>query len=180
MHTDEYRHQKSGTGRLCAIALSGTPLFVGVDFSQHAGLNALLNDPGLYPCLLYPGPTALNLSGTAPLALPPGRDLLVIIVDGTWVEARKVVHRSRNLQRLPRVSFTPGALSRFRIKHQPRPEYLSTIEAAYEVLGALEARGYEPPIPHRHTLVDILLDMVNFQTPHGNFRTVTRPSRKRP
>ena len=141
VHPREYYHQKCGTGRLCRLALPGAEMFVGVDFSGHEKLNALLSDPKLSPRLLYPGGDAINLSAGVDLTLPPGRELMIVILDGTWPEARKMLRRSSNLLALPCVSFTPSAASRFRIKRQPQACCLSTIEAIYEVLGALESAG---------------------------------------
>lgn len=163
MHPKEYRHQKCGTGRLCGIALSSAELFVGVDFTRHDELNRLLADRNLSPRLLYPGADALNLSSGSPLILPPDQELLVVILDGTWPEARKMLRLSRNLRELPRLAFTPASPSRFSIKHQPHQWCLSTIEAVYELLGALEASGYESVGPARNSLLDILADMVDWQ-----------------
>jgi DTW domain-containing protein YfiP len=166
VHPNEYRHQKCGTGRLCGIALSRAELFVGVDLSDHAGLNRLLGDPTLSPWLLYPGAGATNLSSGVPLLLPPNRDLLVVILDGTWHEARKILHRSPNLRSLPRMAFTPGFRSRFSIKRQPHPWCLSTIEAVHELLGALEISGYEQLGEARGSLLEILADLVSWQASH--------------
>ncbi|MBA4386806.1 MAG: hypothetical protein C0404_02425 [Verrucomicrobia bacterium] len=163
MHPREYRHQKCGTGRLCGIALSTAELFVGVDFSEHAGLNAVLKDPKISPWLLYPGPDAINLSSGSPLVLPPGCELLVVILDGTWPEARKMLRLSSNLRPLPRMAFTPGSPSRFSIKRQPYSWCLSTIEAVYELLGVLGSSGYESVGEARGSLLEILADLVNWQ-----------------
>lgn len=163
VHPREYRHQKCGTGRLCSIALPCAELFVGVDFRAHERFNALLNDPKLSPWLLYPGPDAIHLSPGSALTLPPDRELLIVILDGTWPEARKMLSRSSNLLALPRVSFTPTAASRFSIKRQPHAWCLSTIEAVYELLGVLESSGYERVGEARGSLVEILADLVNWQ-----------------
>ncbi|MBL8993764.1 MAG: DTW domain-containing protein, partial [Spirochaetia bacterium] len=122
--------------------------------------------PAYSPHLLYPGTPdapALNLSeGKAP-ELPEGREMLIVLIDGTWRQARKILHDSPNLRALPRLAFTPTRPSRFLFKRQPKPECLSTIEAVYEILGALEARGYEAPDTPRNTLLEILADLVEWQ-----------------
>jgi len=166
IHPDEYRHQKCGTGRLCRIALPQSELFVGVGFDGNDRLNALLGDPRLSPWLLYPGPDAIDLSSGSPFLLPPGRELLVVILDGTWRQARKILHVSRNLRGLPRLAFTPSFRSRFTIKRQPHPNCLSTIEAVHELLGALETSGYEHLDRAQDSLLDILADLVDWQASH--------------
>lgn len=183
IHPEEYRHQKSGTGRLCAIALKESRLFVGIDFSADAELNAFLSDPRFSPFLLYPGTPespALNLSQHDAPLFPPDQIPLIVLIDGTWRQARKILHDSANLRALPRLAFTPEHPSRFLFKRQPKPECLSTIEAVHEVLGALEARGYEKPGTRQNTLLEILADLVEWQVSHRNTPKAVQRTRSLP
>jgi DTW domain-containing protein YfiP len=99
--------------------------------------------------LLYPSKGALNLSDNGfSGALLPGRQLLVILLDATWRNAKKMFNRSLTLQKLPRIMFVPREKSRYVIKKQPHDWCLSTLEAAHELLLALEKSGldnYERP-----------------------------------
>jgi hypothetical protein len=63
----------------------------------------------------------------------------LVVVDGTWWQARKVIRENPELAALPRYSFTPPAPSEYRIRKEPHEAYVSTIEALVHVLGALEA-----------------------------------------
>ncbi len=163
MHPKEYKQEKSNTGRLTHLALDNSAIHVGIAFDDHAPTQELLADPRYAPHLLYPGPTAHNLTH-APL--PPealgDRTLLIFIIDGTWSCARKMLKLSPSLQRLPRVMFTPTAPSRYLIKQQPQPGCLSTLEATHELLLALTAQGldtYEDPAQ----LLNIFARMQDFQ-----------------
>src|SRR5690349_2802809 len=61
MHPLEAKHPV-GTGRMAHRILENSQLFVGVDFTRHAEVNAILNDPGLAPMLLFPGPKSTCLT----------------------------------------------------------------------------------------------------------------------
>lgn len=53
----------------------------------------------------------------------------VIVIDGTWSEAKKIYRHNTWIATLPHISLSPLLRSRYRIRKQPRPECLSTIEA---------------------------------------------------
>lgn len=155
MHPKEYKREKAATGRLTHLCLPHSRILTGVGFDEHPEVRALLADPKLYPVLLFPGVTALNLSTatdtpafaelSAHLAT---RTLVVFILDATWALGRKMLRLSPVLQTLPRLMFTPAAPSRYVIKQQPHPACLSTLEATHELLTALAAAGLDTyPLP---------------------------------
>lgn len=144
MHPKEFKEEKAGTGRLTHLCLSNSRIHCGVGFDEHEEVQALLRDPANFPVLVYPGPTALNLSrGQLTPESLGSRRLVVFLLDGTWSCARKMLRLSPSLQRLPRVMFTPSQPSRFVIKQQPEAGCLSTLEATHELLRALEASGLD-------------------------------------
>ncbi len=163
MHPKEYKQEKAGTGRLTHLCLANSELHVGIAFDEHEAVQALIGDPRYFPVLLYPGSDAHNLStgGLAP-ALLDGRTLLVLLLDSTWSGARKMLRLSPSLQRLPRVMFTPSSPSRYVIKQQPQAGCLSTLEAAHEMLVALEQAGLDRyPLPAQ--LLGLFQRMQDFQ-----------------
>jgi DTW domain-containing protein YfiP len=144
MHPKEFKREKAGTGRLTHLCMANSELHMGVDFDDHAAVQTLICDPHYFPVLLYPGVTARNLSTGEVVASDLGnRQLLVILLDGTWRCARKMLRVSPSLQRLPRVMFNAGVPSRFVIKQQPQVGCLSTIEATHELMIALERSGLD-------------------------------------
>ncbi|MBI5381984.1 MAG: DTW domain-containing protein [Opitutae bacterium] len=163
MHPKEYRYEKAGTGRLTHLCLAGSELQQGIAFDDHPAVQGILRDPGNYPVLLYPGQEARNLSrGELRADALQGRRLVVLLLDGTWSGARKMLRLSPSLQRLPRVMITPTAPSRFVIKQQPQEGCLSTLEATHEVLLALARSGLdEYPLPEQ--LPGVLQRMQDFQ-----------------
>jgi DTW domain-containing protein YfiP len=113
-----------GTARLAHLALPQSELHVGVDFS-HLPLDDSY--------VLFPSPQATPVA-----ALPRDRPLTLVVLDGTWSQARKLLKLNPALARLPRVAFAPRAPSGYLIRRQPADFCLSTIEALAEVLETLE------------------------------------------
>src|SRR6185295_5570832 len=122
-----------GTARMASLCLPAAELHVGVDWTEHAGLAAALADPDRPPILLYPGSGARDI-----LSEPPRGPVTLVVVDGTWSQARTVVRDNPCLQDLPRYAFATPEPSQYRIRREPRAEYVSTIEALMHVLGVLE------------------------------------------
>jgi DTW domain-containing protein YfiP len=64
---------------------------------------------------------------------------LLVVPDGTWRKARKLLHLNPLLAALPRVMLAQGLQSRYRLRKAPMPGALSTIEAIVEALNSVEA-----------------------------------------
>ena len=131
IHPKEARN-RVGTGRMASLCLEDSVLIegVGADLDENPRLIELLNNPGLWPCVLYPGPDA---QPRVPRHAESRRPL-VIVIDGTWHQARRMIGRSRLLKGLPRMGLNPVKPSDYRIREQPRRECLSTIEAIHAVV----------------------------------------------
>lgn len=129
--------KRIATGRMATLAVQGARQVVGEDFSADSEVNALLSDPALYPVVLYPGADALNLSQVPPSARAFPRIPLVIVIDGTWSTAPKMLIKSHNLRGLPRISYDALEPSRFLVRRQPEAYCHSTIEAIHHVIDLL-------------------------------------------
>lgn len=141
MHPKEFKKTKNGTGRLTHLSLPNSELYIEVDFSEHAAINALIEDNNNLCYVLYPGKKSINLN-TRKIE-NQGKQIVIFIIDSTWACSVKMLRVSRNLQRLPRVSFTHSKTSQFLIKEQPQAYCLSTIESTLTVLELLHAQGIE-------------------------------------
>jgi DTW domain-containing protein YfiP len=121
-----------GTARLAHLSLPASSLHVGLDFDGDSAVRGVLaSDAPAY--VLFPGDGAIDVA-----ALPRARALTLIVLDGTWWQARKLLRLNPMLAALPRVAFTPQRLSDYRIRRQPAAHCVSTIEALAETLSALE------------------------------------------
>ncbi len=122
-----------GTARMASLCLPQAELHVGVRWHDNAPVRQALTDPARPPILLYPGPGARDI-----LREPPPGPVTLVVVDGTWSQAKTVVRDNPILQALPRYAFITPELSRYRIRKEPDDGYVSTIEALMHVLGVLE------------------------------------------
>ncbi len=127
------RFMPIGTARMASLCLPQTTIHVGMRWGEHTALAAQLSDPARPPILLYPGPDAKDI-----LREPPQGPVTLVVVDGTWSQARRVMRDNPVLQALPRYAFVAPEPSTYRIRKEPSDEYVSTIEALMHVLGALE------------------------------------------
>ncbi len=91
--------------------------------------------------LLYPGSMAKLISDLS----ADERPQQLIVVDGTWHQAKTLVRDIPALQRLPRYRLAPSAPSRYRIRREPDAMALSTVEATVAALRFLEPEttGFE-------------------------------------
>jgi DTW domain-containing protein YfiP len=127
------REMPIGTARMASLCLPEASLHVGVRWDAGGPLGGALADPARPPILLYPGPGARDI-----LRDPPPGPVTLVVVDGTWSQARTVVRDNPILRALPRYDFVAPEPTQYRIRREPRPDYVSTIEALMHVLGVLE------------------------------------------
>ncbi len=117
---------------LAKVALQNAELHQGVDLDAIPRVQALAADPGA--ALLYPGPGAAPAASRA--AAPPS---WLVVVDGTWHQAERMIGRSRVLSALPRLSVEPdGGEGYGELRREPEAGFLSTLEAIALALTALE------------------------------------------
>ena len=128
-HPNEVGHALN-TARLAALGLANAELIVGEDFSS-------LDLSAWDAWLLFPGESAVALAEL--VAQPVDKPRLLVVPDGTWRKARKLLHLNPNLAALPRVVLPEGLTSRYRLRKAPAEGALSTIEAVAHALDALDA-----------------------------------------
>jgi DTW domain-containing protein YfiP len=161
-----------GTARMAHLALANSELLGGVDFSDSRRLLQLAEDPGTV--VLYPGEGATDIA--ALVERPPST---VIVVDGTWPQARKIIRSTPLLQRLPRIAFTPERPSNYRIRKEPAFHCVSTVEAVVEVLGQLEGQreAYRPMLDAFARMVDLQIEaeQVRQGPPRRKLKRSVRP-----
>ena len=133
------------TARIAALCLPNAELHVGVRWDDPA----VLQDPERPAALLYPGPGAIDVE-----AHPPKGPITLVVVDGTWWQAKKLVRSNPKIAALPRYAFRPDAPSNYRIRKEPDQDYVSTIEALAHVLGVLEGRSFASMMAPFEAMVD--------------------------
>lgn len=167
-----------GTARMASLCLPGSELHVGLRWSGSSALASILGDRERPPALLFPGPTARDV-----VASPPPGPITLVVVDGTWSQAKKIVKETPELAALPRYTFVPPAPSSYRIRREPREDFLSTIESLAHVLGVLEGdperfRALHAPF---HAMVEAQLAFAqNSTAPRHRRRPRPPPAPPRP
>lgn len=183
MHRKERRDRSgTGTGRMTHQSLVGSSLFVGLRFEEEPEFAALLASETHAPFVLFPGDDACDVStseGAARLSeqtTGQGKRLRVFVLDGSWTGARKILEHTPALAALPRVSFSTARRSGFTFKTQPRPAFLSTLEAVHELLVHLDAAHIAQPSPPgaHHKLMELFRSFVSFQDAFSPVRSDTR------
>lgn len=132
-HPDEVDHALN-TANLAVLGLRNATLWVGEVFES---LPLWLAQPGYRTHLLFPGNDAQPLTSVA-----NGHDerpIRLVVPDGTWRKARKLLHLNPVLAALPRVALTDAPATRYRLRKAPMEGSLSTLEAIVAALNVLEA-----------------------------------------
>jgi len=124
------RHAAVGTARMAHLALPQSTLRVGVDFSRDPVACEAIRENAF---VLFPGPDAEDVA-----TFVPAGPVTLVVIDGTWPHARRVLRENPQLQALPQLCFSPARPSEYRIRRQPAEHCLATIEALAHVLGHLE------------------------------------------
>jgi len=163
-HPSEVSHALN-TARLAALGLNNAQLIVGEVFED---LPALLNQPGYQARLLFPADDAQPMQAYNASDEP----LLLVVPDGTWRKARKLLHLNPLLAALPRVTLAQGGISRYRLRKAPGPGALSTIEAIVQALQTLEApASFDPLLKPFEALIEgqiAAMGEETFQRNHGD------------
>ena len=149
------RRNPIGTAWMAGLSLVNSELHGGVALDDDPRVARALGDPEAPAVLLYPGPAAEPLG-----SLDRGARHTLVVIDGTWAQARTLFRDTRSLHGLRRVRLEPARPSEYRIRAQPRPECVSTIEALYLALRDLEGDeiDVEPLLAPFRAMVQMQID----------------------
>lgn len=180
IHPIEVR-RRIATGRMAHMSLMNSRLISGHNYTNNTELNRILDDPENHCMMLYPGRLSKNLTPMSAQErfdiIPDNKRLTLLVIDGTWSTARKMVHLSQNIKSLPRICFSPDTPSNFRVRKQPRRECVSTIEAIHHTLDLIgPACGFQTQPRTHDSLLNVFDNMVNRQLELAH---CGKPSRRR-
>ena len=157
-HPNEWRKYYS-TAKLVKQAITNTSLMRGVTFPAE-NLQEKIASHDTF--LLYPGQDAVDCE-----RVPLSDRSLIIVIDGTWDEAQKIVYRNPILHSVQRISFQKPLVSTYRIRRPPKGGYLSTVESVAHLLTLNAAvSGCSHKIPTYQGLFTLFNEMVNRQLKH--------------
>lgn len=198
-HPVEFRRKTVSTVPLLKLVLERCKVMVGRSFDVE--LEKIIDDAssdGRIPILLFPGEDAITLEDSdalrrldllrnkthAPISRNNLNLYLLIIVDGTWTQAKRMVRNSPVLNRCAKIQFM-GTSDRSiydSIRKQPDTFCLSTLESCVRTLKVLE-----PHSPQMKEAAQYLLDslkslvkiqmeqeQINLQKNPGSIRNSTK------
>ncbi len=147
-HPDEQKHPLN-TGRLAVLGLARAELLVGEHFAQLKEIIAAAGSA----FLLFPTRDAALLRPL--VAARDDEPSLLIVPDGTWRKARKIMYANPVLATLPHLSLPLGEPSEYRVRKAREPAAVSTIEAIVRTLTVLEPElDFHPVLKPFRVLVE--------------------------
>ena len=152
-HPREARVPKS-TGSLVPLALSNAFVLRGIDLDRNGELEARLAPfPAGSVGLLFP-------EGAAAITDAPDDITCLLVPDGSWSQARSILHSTASLRQVPRFALPAGARGSFPIRRPQGEGRISTLEATVQALRILEhaPEAYRAAIGLQQALVDRQLD----------------------
>ena len=144
MHeTEQWR--TSNTGYLATLMLPNSVLCI------HGGRGRMLDvhdwfEPTHRNFVLFPDAHARVLDSR--LAKEDERPVRLIVPDGTWRQARRMVRRVSGLAKVPRVALPEGLVSEYRLRKRQSTGRMCTFEAISEALCLLEGAHLHAPLIH--------------------------------
>ncbi len=162
-HPTESRHALN-TGRLAALGLQRSEVLVGEHFPQLDAIVAQSNPV----FLLFPGDSAVAPQAMARSSEP--NTALLIVPDGTWRKARKILHANPVLATLPRLSLEKEAPSSYRLRQTREPAAVSTIEAVVRTLTRLEPdQDFSPVLTPFNVLIEQQIQAMGMDVYRRNY-----------
>ena len=138
---------------LTRVALESAELHRGVGFESHPRVREVVSSPGT--ALLFPGEGSRPVEAAA--AEPPRT---LVVVDGTWLQAGKMLERNPAVAALPRLAVAPARPSGYgALRREPAEGHLPTIEAVALALGVLgrDPARFEPMVEAFRRMVELQL-----------------------
>lgn len=126
----------SNTGRLIADIVKQTYVYQWSRTEPDPEMLAILNDPSLFPVLVFPAELDADKCRVLSTTSRAGetRKPLLIFIDGSWREAKRIFRKSVYLADLPLISIEPETLSRYVMRKSDNAQHLATAEVASLVL----------------------------------------------
>ncbi len=163
-HPAESKHA-IGTARIASLSLNQCQLQVGESFDDEA-LVSVISD-GAQPLLVYPGEQSQDLAELNPFLPRP-----LVFIDASWRKSRRMLLESPALMQLPKVSFQPQTVSRYRIRKEPDEYALSTLEAIVYALSVLEGNAdtYLPLLDSMDWMIEKQIELMGRDVFEKNYK----------
>lgn len=155
-HPSEEKVAKN-TARLLQLGLKNCEIIQGESENDFSVLASL---PKTTTAVLYPSDDSLKLDDSVQ-AMHDFKSSLthLIVIDGTWKKAFKILKLTPTLESFKAVSFNHLPTNKYTIRKAPRADSLSTLEAVAHSLALIENCDVSP-------LYQLLNALIDKQTQH--------------
>lgn len=139
--SDNEVFKPSNTGRLIVDTIKESYVYQWSRTEPDSQMLALLADPAYQPIIVFPDEYVddrQRLLGENVTSISENKIPLIILLDGSWREARRIFRKSPYLDELPVLSINPDAISQYMMRQSEKEQHLSTAEVAtlvFEQLG---------------------------------------------
>lgn len=139
--SDNEVFKPSNTGRLILDTVKEGYAFQWSRTEPSKDMLDLLNDPRYQPIVVFPDEYVddkQRLIQGEPQPFCKGKTPLLIFLDGSWREARRIFRKSPYLDSLPVLSIKPESLSQYMMRRSDNEQHLATAEVACLVLKEMQ------------------------------------------
>lgn len=133
-HPSEVEHKKNSV-RVLSLVVAETQVYVGESEADFNGLREHLTACNKPIYLVYPSEQSVSVEQQ-----PINPDCVLLLLDGTWRKAFKMLQLNPWLTQYTAVHLAEGYESRYRIRKSSRSDSLSTLEACAYMLSAIDPR----------------------------------------
>lgn len=140
----------SNTGRLVAFTLKQQQIVIRGREGEVEVSQELIN-PAFQTIAIFPHDTAVTL--TRELIAEDPRPVQLIVPDGSWRQARRMLFREPVMATARLVKLPPGPPSNYRLRHEHLAEGMATFEAISRALGIIEGPDVQNSLEEFFTLV---------------------------
>ena len=127
------RYKSSNTGGLVKATLNNSDVFIRGEKGKVFNSRDVV-DENYQNLVLYTGGRELKREYIESFDKPVN----LIVPDGTWTSAPRIIVREKQFHRLPKVTLINPPKSMYRLRKHPNPSYISTFEAILYSLEIIE------------------------------------------
>jgi DTW domain-containing protein len=159
-----------GTARMAHLSLPSSTLIEGVRIDAHPRMQELFARPSDVAVLF---PSARSEPESAWMVRPPKT---LVVIDGTWSQAKKILKLNPQMASLRQLHFTPEKPGNYRIRKEPTDQHVSTIEAVSLMLERLENNPvFQRMLEPFDWMVDRQIDHIGKEHPSRHIKRVRDP-----
>lgn len=140
VHVSELKLTSNSAQFVEKINPESSKIFIRGRINETFSADPILERSGR-PLFLFPDVDSIELNEEFKQKYPGPYHL--IIPDGNWTQAKKVKAREEKFNHIPTVKLPPNLVAEYKLRKAPRPEWVSTYEAAAYALGVLDGKDVQ-------------------------------------